>query len=296
VDSGSHIADVLLSNRENLASASVQQALWSLLSDVARGRNRRRPGRRPNRSPADRRIGGRGRPRDPAPLPLEAIQSVWERGPDAREPSSLQAVRRLQRAELRKRKVRKPRRQRAGLNLTRDQEILRLRREEGLTLQEIGQRMGLTRERVRQITQGLDPRAKDTRRRLVDESVRRRQERSERRRAGTAKPCVVCWWPVVRGAKFKTCSHVCAELWRVARYHLDAELYADHRRRTAKAVLREPDAHESSEVALAKKILSGNDSGPNRRFVVRGSLVQNALADIEKLRKEKGGRGLPLSR
>lgn len=40
-----------------------------------------------------------------------------------------------------------------ALRIERDIEILRLRTEEGLTLQEIGDALGLTRERVRQIVE-----------------------------------------------------------------------------------------------------------------------------------------------
>ena len=40
-----------------------------------------------------------------------------------------------------------------ALRMERDIEILRLRAEEGLTLQEIGDALGLTRERVRQIVE-----------------------------------------------------------------------------------------------------------------------------------------------
>lgn len=71
----------------------------------------------------------------------------------------------------------------------RNQKILDALRK-GLTLQEIGDQHGITRERVRQIAKKLDaPAPKDVRRRLREQRLRAEEERLRQR------PCFVCAKP-----------------------------------------------------------------------------------------------------
>jgi hypothetical protein len=253
----------------------VQHVLWQAVSRQLRpgGPEKGSRQRQPSRS-RNRELGARAWA--PPPRKVSSIlQAVWERGPDVRSvveaKAQVRALRRLAAAEFQAHRKAKRRRQ-GPADPARDVEILRLYRDKGLTLEQVGGRYGLTRERVRQIVARLDPQAKATRTRILAEHERDR-------RLAEAHPCRVCGKPVLRGRRAQTCSPKCAEDWRVVRYQLDPEHHRRFRQVQARSILRNPRKHPPGQLSWARAILTGN-AAPNRRFVVEGSRSAQVLERV----------------
>lgn len=221
-------------------------------------------------------------PAEGAPPPGAALQSVWERGPDVRHVvearAQVRAVRQLAAAEIRAHRKARSRR-RGPTNPGRDREILRLYRDEGLTLREVGNRYGLSHERIRQIATAQDPGAKETRRRLKAAKRAEQRRRELDRRLADAEPCRICGKPVLRGRNRLTCSPSCADSWRVVRYQLDPEFHKRFRRTQARWILRNPRKHAPGQVSWARSVLT-RDKEPNRRFLVPGSRTAQVLKRV----------------
>ena len=146
-------------------------------------------------------------------------------------------------------------------------ELERLYVEEGLTLQELGDRYGVTREAVRiRLPRGL--------------FAAKTAKRAERRRTQAFlsaceralvdnRVCRVCGsWILRRGTNIITCSSECSMAWLVVRSLDDPD---EHRQMTARAYLTKPDVYKPSIIAWAKQMLGDDPPPRNRRFFVSGS-------------------------
>ena len=153
--------------------------------------------------------------------------------------------------------------------LERNEEIKRLYHSGEHTLQAIGDRYGLTRERIRQIL----PTGAAT----VVEKIRRDRKRTQKRtqkflaacqRAlAENRKCQVCKGWILRNTKV-TCSHECAEAYLPLR-HFDE--HEEHRRETARTYLAKPEKYKKSLSEWAEKMLGPSPPPPNRRYLVPGS-------------------------
>ena len=146
-------------------------------------------------------------------------------------------------------------------------ELERLYVEEGLTLQQLGDRYGVTREAVRlRLPSGLSAI------RLEKKAVRR-TARAFLMRCHRAlvdnRVCPVCGSWVLRGGETTvTCSSECAEAWPILRSVDDPD---SHRRQMARTFLAKPGAYKPSAVVWAKKMLEDNPPPRNRHYFTPGS-------------------------
>lgn len=120
-------------------------------------------------------------------------------------------------------------------------EAVRLYRE-GLNLRQIGERFGVTRERVRQ---WISERGESVRGLKAERPIK--LDLLEQ-----TATCVVCLGPVwsdrrarIKDVRNPTCSHECAELWSVARYYIDPTERQRQRVSKARAGLKRGDLTES---------------------------------------------------
>jgi hypothetical protein len=157
-----------------------------------------------------------------------------------------------------------------------------------VTLAQIGDRFGVTKERARQWIAEVDPKAADKHRKA---QVRWRKRQADamlaERRADLARNwerrilCAVCLGPRPSG-RLKTCSHHCADLWKLAGYNIDPTRRDNHQRAVARHRLEYPERHTMAEVDWADRYLTGEASSHGRWVL---SLAQaEALKEVERLR------------
>jgi hypothetical protein len=151
---------------------------------------------------------------------------------------------------------------------------------------EIADSLGVSREYIRQLANRLDPEAiplGKVVRRVIE---REREEIADYARAAALDPCRVCLGPMLfhSGPISVTCGEQCAELWQLARLHLDNEQREKHRRAQARVYLARPDHYSKGQVAWAQRHLT-EGTVPNRYIPPRGRVAE-ALQQIKRLRPE----------
>jgi hypothetical protein len=169
-------------------------------------------------------------------------------------------------------------------------EWVRLFVHEGLTMTEIGDRYGVTREYVRQCLKA---------RGVSSKAVFAKRRRLKRIEAGkvpldvvlaamaSAVPCAVCGgWVVREGPRnpsqpTRTCSPECAGIWPIIRYRHNPEVHDRQRVANARRFLAHPERYTPSKLRWAERMMSDNPPPPNRRFAVPNSLATKALAALE---------------
>ncbi len=174
--------------------------------------------------------------------------------------------------------------------LSNAQRAARLYSRGNVTLAQVGAQFGVSRERVRQWINATDPEliGRVKQRRL--EATMRAKAREARQKAREVKAapqrameagqvCRVCWGPRTRPGT--TCSTRCAELWKHARYHIDASEREKTDRRNAAYRLRVGGDGQ----AWAENVVAGtarryeNAHGP-----IEGSKAARAVAEVDALR------------
>ena len=129
--------------------------------------------------------------------------------------------------------------------------------EQGMTLQQIGDEYGITRERVRQIlTAGLGTNFVSVARKARERREAERSEKELAKRRKKARPCIVCGGPVLRHASGRyptvTCSTECATEYRTNRYHYAPEIQEIAQ---ARYIIAHPEGQPPSRVAWAKRVI-----------------------------------------
>lgn len=155
----------------------------------------------------------------------------------------------------------------------RDEKIVRLYVEDRLTLEQIGQLFGITRERVRRVLMraGVTGWLVAKERTALRSAARDARKEAEREAVLSAlPPCRVCQGPV-RRLRSITCSSECAEAWNALRLHLDPEQAEAHRLQQARAVLKHAEKYSASAVALSRRIVAGDAPPRNRTWVAPNS-------------------------
>lgn len=149
------------------------------------------------------------------------------------------------------------------------------RRLAGETLQAIADTYGVSRERIRQVVKQVDASVPEALRSTAE--VRR--ERSEEqelsnkltRRMEAAlkhdRKCQVCGAWVLRG-NYVNCSPEHTEAWSYLRV-VDNPL--EHRRYMAKTYLDKPERYSESNLDWARRVMSGEVTEGNRRYLIPGS-------------------------
>lgn len=149
--------------------------------------------------------------------------------------------------------------------------MLRAYVNDDMTLEQIGQRHGVTRERVRQVLSKHDP----TLYRLA--KIRRRARTRLRNwvnagsvaRFGTCRICGDDFEMV--DSKSVYCSPVHRQIWMLFRYQVDDRMRATHRAAMAKWFLR--NSEDQVQLRYAERVLAGTaEVGRRRRFIQVGSL------------------------
>lgn len=123
----------------------------------------------------------------------------------------------------------------------------------GATLESIGQEVGLTRERVRQIIHGLDPEAP-----RKHEEVRReaREATKAAKRVIHTNSCKVCDKEFETSDPNRvTCSDACSAVWTKSKRLLDPYRAESMRVELALSALRHPDKHNKYRVQAAKTLV-----------------------------------------
>ncbi len=156
-------------------------------------------------------------------------------------------------------------------------EIERLYSIEGLTLQEIGDRYGVTRERIRQIL----PRGASNAQRVR----RYNQKRTTRFLAACQRAldmdlkCKTCGGWILRMTTGSlppmNCSADCSQAYLMLRHFDDHE---GHRREMALTLLASPEKYKQSQLDWAEAILGPDPPPPNRRFLIPGSKRAQMIA------------------
>ena len=150
------------------------------------------------------------------------------------------------------------------------------RRVAGDTLEAIGAEAGLSRERVRQITEKLAPEkpwvtAKQRAVKLVEKA--RLTTAAEGRRY-----CATCgsWLPVSSGSHRRYCDATCRSYWDSLRYHIDDQRRAQTKRKTARWVLENPEGKSVEAIRYARRVIEGTAvENECRRRLVEGSSAWN---------------------
>lgn len=141
------------------------------------------------------------------------------------------------------------------------------RRCEGETLESIGADYGLTRERIRQVTEKHSPHKpwdaiKAEHRALLAEV-------EEVRRTTPKADCKTCGAGVF-GKKFTYCSDKCRNIRAALRYVVDEQEWKKHRQVMAQYYIEHPEKYED-QVATAKRILKGEPTENHGRWLIEGS-------------------------
>ena len=145
-------------------------------------------------------------------------------------------------------------------------EIERLYLDQGLTLAEIGDRYGVTRERIRQI---LPPQIAKTRRARRQNRIRTKAFLSTCQRALDENlVCSICHGWILRKTGNVTCSPECRKAADTLRTFDNHE---HHRRQLARSILAHPDRHPALNLEWAEAMLEPDPPPPNRRYFRPGS-------------------------
>lgn len=150
------------------------------------------------------------------------------------------------------------------------------RRCEGESLVSIGEEYGLSRERVRQLTERLAPHKP-----WDAYAMERRGLKADASRYGP--PCKVCGDLIDRATeegrnRTSYCSAEHFQIMMSVRWLTSPERYEAHRLHAARTTLSNPTADLSDEYReTLKAIVAGSPPPPARRFVVRGSAVWDAI-------------------
>lgn len=157
-----------------------------------------------------------------------------------------------------------------------------------LTLADIGDRYGVTKERVRQWLAEVDPTAAERHRvaqraaRVAREAQAQRQEQLELARSWEAGVlCVVCEGPRPSNRR-TTCSLRCSRLWKRARYNIDSEARDRHQLAVARHRVSHPETVSAAELEFAQRVLAGT-AGSHGRWILSDD-QKAALAEVKKLR------------
>jgi hypothetical protein len=159
----------------------------------------------------------------------------------------------------------------------RDAEIVR-RLSEGETLQTVGDRFGISRERVRQIAKaaGLDVPTL----RAAQKKGRAEKRQAERDAATITAVCKVCGKPFgTLDLKRVTCSRDCAVALSRGRRYIDADYYERQRVSSARYVASHPERYSAPRVNYALRVVAG-DVSARGRWVIDGSKVTEALRRV----------------
>ncbi len=174
----------------------------------------------------------------------------------------------------------------------RDIERMFQMREEGKTLQQIGNEFGLTRERIRQILKEEDPKYAarlNWRRRELKEEQERIQRETEAHKAGAW--CLVCGTLVLRKARGHvtlsqavkdrngfnlTCSSTCARKYEVVKLQVNPQAWYNQRISYARSILRNAESRTGAEVRWAKRFLAG-EATSRGRWTTKESKVRKTL-------------------
>lgn len=155
----------------------------------------------------------------------------------------------------------------------------------GRTLQELGEQVGLSRERVRQLTEQVDP-SKPW------EAVERVEQREGTEVAEVAEAalaaihqrrepaCPVCG-STVFGVTRRFCSDDCRNKYNLLRYHIDPERRKLSKLRTSRWILENAEDLPEYQIRHAKRVVAGDaiiDGG--RRWLVKGSETFKAAVEI----------------
>lgn len=166
-----------------------------------------------------------------------------------------------------------------------------------VTYQEIADRYGLTRERVRQLIKLTDPDAHTKHRALLDAAIAEREDTKRTKKLLAQMQhaldndlhCAVCGaWVICRSggnrenAGFLTCSPEHAVVWPILKTAVNTE---EHRRQMARSILNHPETtgKSPSKKPWAEAILGNSPPPKNRTYIVPGS---NRAAIIKKYRPE----------
>lgn len=147
----------------------------------------------------------------------------------------------------------------------------------GYTLQEIADQVGLTRERVRQITNMVEPskpwEAVDRVERLEREEVAAIAAAAlEEVRSAQADPCPVCGGAVDGISRRRYCSTDCRHRYNVLRYHVEPDRRKMQRFRTSRWVVDHADEVPDFQLRHAKRVLAGAARwNEQRRWLIVGS-------------------------
>lgn len=155
-------------------------------------------------------------------------------------------------------------------------EIERLYSEGELTMGEIGDRYGVTRERIRQILPLGAATANRTRRRK--EALTERFLASCQRALNLDLHCRTCGGWILRGPNrmipHLECSPECARAHDILH---DFDDHEGHRRKTARAYLASPEKYKASVLEWSEAMLSDDPPPPNRRYLIPGSARAEAI-------------------
>ena len=138
-----------------------------------------------------------------------------------------------------------------------------------MTLEQIGQRHGITRERVRQLTSAAD-------RTMCLLVIRRRDARSRLRRlvnAGSPSvlTCMVCGSVFEGDNRRRFCSPVHSKVAVLMRYQTDDTYRERHRLACARWAIRS-ESESASQVRYAQRLIAGTTVERSYRWLVPGSL------------------------
>lgn len=141
----------------------------------------------------------------------------------------------------------------------------------GHTLERIARRIGLTRERVRQLTMQMAPwepwQAVRTERLAMAEEIQAVLSEVE---------CETCGHPfsIKPGERDhrKYCSRTCREAYESLRYHLDDERRLKQRVLIARWALENPDRASELQIRHARRVIEhGPEHGSGKRWLIEGS-------------------------
>lgn len=158
-------------------------------------------------------------------------------------------------------------------NPDRDREIARLAAEGLETLEAIGAKFGMSRERIRQIVnrEGVF---------ISDVRARRAEARIAEDEALRQAVCRVCRRPFRRVGNTSTCSADCARLRVIGRHYLEPEKAAQGMVNQATTILRRPEKYKAASVRWAERVLAGEVTTPNRRWSSPTSEVTELLRKV----------------
>lgn len=147
----------------------------------------------------------------------------------------------------------------------------------GRTLEAIGDEAGITRERVRQVTEKVEPsRPWDAATRVArserDEVATVAEAALASVQAAATDPCPTCGGTVAHGGNRRFCTPDCRERFDILRYHIDEERRAAHRVLMARWTLDHPERNNDLQIRYAERVMEGTAvHDDNRRWLIEGS-------------------------